>query len=82
MKLEIEQAANGYVVKWWEDDVKHQMAFEETNTGDGEVECFARLLWFVKEHFGMSGSKYDQYRIRITTENEYADGVYPQREDS
>jgi hypothetical protein len=71
--LEIEKVENGYFTKWWEMDepeqIKHQMVFEETDTEDGEVECFARLLWYITEHFGMVGSKHDKYRIRITTDN-------------
>jgi hypothetical protein len=85
MNLEVERTDNGFLAKWWEDEapepVKHIMVFEETDTEDGEVECFARLLWYVTEHFGMVGSKHDKYRIRITTENENADTLYPQRED-
>jgi hypothetical protein len=73
MNLEIITTDNGYFVEWWENEepepIKHMMAFEETDTEDGEVECFARLLWYITEHFGMVGSKHDKYRIRIETVN-------------
>jgi hypothetical protein len=74
MNLELERTDNGYLAKWWEmeepEPVWHQMSFEETNSEDGEIECFARLLWYVTEHFGMVGSKHDLKRIRISTEND------------
>jgi hypothetical protein len=79
MNLEIESTDNGYLARWWEmeepEPVKHQMSFEETDAEDGEVECFARLLWHCVEHFGMVGSKHDKYRIRITTGGEDADDL-------
>jgi len=85
MNLEIITTDNGYLAEWWENEepepIKHMMVFEETDTEDGEVECFARLLWYITEHFGMYGSKHDRRRIRITTGGEDADSIYPQRED-
>jgi hypothetical protein len=85
MNLEIERTDNGFLAKWWADEepepVKHIMVFEEHITETSELECFARLLWYIVEHFGMVGSKHDLSRIRITTENKNADTLYPQRED-
>jgi hypothetical protein len=45
-------------------------AFEEGETQWGSVECFQRLLYAIVDHFGMTGSKHDARRIRITTGGE------------
>lgn len=72
--LEIIKADNGYIAEYWEEieseQVKTQVVFEEAETEHGNVECFARLLWYVTEHFAMTGSKHDARRIRITTGGE------------
>lgn len=68
--LEIIRTLNGYAAVWREDHAYVEMSFEEDDSEFGEVECFARLLWWITEHFGMIGSKHDKRRIRITTGGE------------
>lgn len=67
MTIEILRTTNGYTAIWREDDQYLERSFEEDESQYGEVECFARLLWWIVEHFGMIGSKHDERRIRITT---------------
>jgi hypothetical protein len=70
----VKRAVNGYVVSFWEKedgvDVESEFAFEESETEHGEIECFQRLLYYITDHFGFTGSKHDKRRIRITTDND------------
>jgi hypothetical protein len=83
-QIDVEKVENGYVVEFWEwadeggEEIKTRMVFEDMDDmgEDSGVECFARLLWYITEHFGMIGSKHDLKRIRISTEN---DDVSPQK---
>lgn len=69
--IEVNKVDNGYTVSFWEDEddfaAKTQLVFEEDDGEHGEIECFKRLLWYIRDHYGMTGSKYDKNQIRITT---------------
>lgn len=78
--LRIIKGDNGFRCNWLEDldeggdDARIcETVFEEEESEHGEIEAFARLLWFVTEHFGMVGSKHDEKRIRIEIDNGEAD---------
>ena len=64
----VERVDNGFVASYLE-EVDGE--FEERRScfeGNGDdVEAFQRLLWFVTDYFGMTGSKHDKKRITITT---------------
>jgi hypothetical protein len=75
--LRITKNENGYRCNWLEDLESTEArimetVFEEAETEHGEIEAFERLLCFITEHFGCSGSKHDKKRIRITIDNEEA----------
>ncbi len=71
--LRITKGDNGYRCNWLEDyddmpgSMVFETVFEEEESEHGELEAFERLLWFITEHFGMTGSKHDARRISITT---------------
>jgi hypothetical protein len=67
--IEIEKVSNGYVCKWWADGaddemIKNQLVFEEQDGERGELDAFVSLVHFLAEHFSVSGSKHDKYRLR------------------
>lgn len=74
--LRITKGDNGYRCNWLEetDDFGavrvYEIVQEEMESEHGEIECFQRLLWFITEHFAMTGSKHDERRINITTGGE------------
>ena len=73
--IEITRVDNGYTVGWYEsgdDDemLEHHVVFEETDEKHGDIACMVKLLWFVTEHFGMTGSKHDEKRIGINTDGQ------------
>lgn len=41
------------------------LAFEEPDTEIGELEAMQKLLWFVKEHFGVFHSKHNKQNLVI-----------------
>ena len=68
--LDIIKAENGYIVEYLDfgedgETSQHQTVFEEQDNEKGELDCMVDLLYFVKEHFGIYGSKHDRYRINI-----------------
>jgi hypothetical protein len=67
-EIRIRNAVNGYAVT--SPDIVGMMVFEVMDTEHGEIECFKRLLYSIVDHFGMTGSKHDARRIRITTGGE------------
>jgi hypothetical protein len=74
-EIEIEKVQNGYVCKWWEeadDDelVKGQRVFEEQDSARGDLDAFVSLCWFLAEHFGVYGSKHDEFRLRCEVVNQ------------
>ncbi len=70
--IEIKKAENGYVAKWWEemeDDDKweeHTRIFEEIDSD--ELDAAKAMLIFVKEYFGIYGSKHDKRRLVVSIE--------------
>jgi hypothetical protein len=68
--LGIQKVENGFLTLFEEDGVYTQNVFEESDDEHGEIECFKRLLYSIVDHFGMTGSKHDARRIRITTGGE------------
>lgn len=73
-ELSIERVSNGFIMKYWEDvedePTLQQVVFEEQETQHGEVENFKHLLYSITEYFGLTGSKHDERRIKITTGGE------------
>lgn len=79
-QIELERVQNGYTARWWEDAdddnlVKEQRVFEEQDTPKGELDAFVALVWFLAEHFGVYGSKHDEFRLRceVADQREGAD---------
>ena len=66
MKLTIETAQNGWVVKESDGDFERVYCFSYDSVAGGDVEAFSGLLWNVTELCGMSGSRYDEKRIYIS----------------
>ena len=68
--LVIDKADNGYTAEYLDEEedgrmVKHQSVFEMTDDEKGELNCMVNLLYFIKEHFGIYGSKHDRYLLNI-----------------
>jgi len=68
--LEIIKADNGYIAEYSDlgedgEPSQHQMVFEEHDDEKGELDCMVNLLYFVKEHFGIYGSKHDRYWLQM-----------------
>lgn len=66
MKLTIETAHNGWVVKESDESFERLYCFSYDSIAGGDVEAFSSLLWHVTETLGMSGSRYDEKRIYIS----------------
>jgi hypothetical protein len=79
-ELKIEKCINGFTAEWWEDgepeDIRHRMLFEAQDTETGEMEAFTSLVYFLQDHFGLSGSKHDHYRVKcaVVDQREGEDG--------
>jgi len=71
--LNITKAANGYVLRWDDEDedgatVSHTEVIQDgpdDNADTGELKSGEELLWWVMDYFGFGGSKHDAERIRI-----------------
>lgn len=72
-ELMISKVDNGFIASFWEEgedgaeSVKTQIVFEDDNSEYGHLECFQRLLYYITEHYAMTGTKHDARRIRIMT---------------
>jgi hypothetical protein len=72
--IEIERVQNGYIAEWWEDAegerVSLERIFEEQDTPTGELDAFVAMVRFLAEHFGVAGSKHDEFRLRCDVINQ------------
>ncbi len=74
MKLTIETADNGYVLTYYDSEIKEtrHIAVEDLEKG---VDCISgarltqKLLYEVMEYFGIFGSKHDEEQIRVVLED-------------
>ena len=68
--VSIWRASNGYIVQ----DGSGVTVCEDVEMDEsGEQDAAARLLWTVLDSVGMSGSKHDRYRVRVTVLDQKAD---------
>lgn len=67
--IDIEKADNGYVASWVEEGeeenyyITHKLLFEDKE--DDELDSMLKLLYFIKEHFGVNYSKHQKRNINI-----------------
>ena len=75
-ELKIIQIENGFICEY--DDQNEdgngthtvKLVFEDLNNDEfSYLDTFTRMLYYIVEHFGMSGSKHDKKRIKISTKN-------------
>ena len=65
--LTIERCDNGYSVFFYDEEQARErmVIFEEPDTEIGELLAMHKLLWFVKEHFGVFHSKHNKQNLVI-----------------
>jgi hypothetical protein len=68
MKLTIEQADNGYVLSYYDSDIKEKryITIEEEAT---EARTTQKLLYSLIEYFCIMGSKHDTERVYVVLKN-------------
>ncbi len=74
MKLTITQADNGYILEYYDPEIKEtrHIAVEDLDKG---VDCISnarltqKLLFEIMEYFGIFGSKHDEEQLRIVLED-------------
>ena len=74
MKLIIENADNGYILTYYDPEIKEtrHIAVEDLDKGVGcisSARLTQKLLWEIIEFFGIYGSKHDEEQIRIVLED-------------
>ena len=69
MKLTIETAQNGWVVKESDEDFERLYCFSYDSIAGGDVEAFSSLLCHLTDILGMVGSRYDEKRIYISVKS-------------
>ena len=69
MKLTITQADNGYILDYYDEEIKEQrfIAIEDVSLSGARLT--QKLLWEIMEYFGIFGSKHDEEQIRIVLED-------------
>lgn len=67
-KITIEKVDNGYMVEYLSEmgDGNEKTLFEENEEDD--INCMQRLLYFIKEHFGIYYSKHNKKNLVINIE--------------
>lgn len=73
MELNIEQARNGYILHWWEDQgeecvLENRLVCEDTEGAWGELEAAQKMLYAVLEYFGVYSSKHNRHNLVIKIE--------------
>jgi hypothetical protein len=68
--MKIEYADNGFLIELEDEDnegkkVKRFVVFEE----EDELENMKKLLWYIKEHFGVFYSKHNKQNLEIEVKN-------------
>lgn len=66
MKLTIETAQNGWLVKESDQSFERLYCFSYDSIAGGDVQAFSDLLCHLTDTLGMSGSRYDAKRIYIS----------------
>ncbi len=74
MKLTITQADNGYILTYYDPEIKEtrHIAVEDL---DERVDCISgarltqKLLFEIMEYFGIFGSKHDEEQLRLVLED-------------
>ena len=66
-KLEIKKISNGYILKGRFDDgeIVTTHIIEEEDEEDSDLEAMEKLLWEVKEYFGIYYSKHNKKNLVI-----------------
>lgn len=80
MDLTIKQADNGFVLSYYDPEIKEKrnIAIEDV---DKDVDCITearltqKLLWEVMEHFGIFTSKHDEEQLKIIIVNKEGEEV-------
>ena len=73
-EVTITNAVNGFIVSYntsledGDNDVIRTKRKVFENIDEGELEAMENVLWFLIEHFGKSGSRYDKERLKIVRE--------------
>jgi len=69
-EIRITKVDNGYVIEYPNDmGVKDIAVIEEPEEMDGEKKAGVALLWWLIDHFGLRGSKYDEWRVTAMLEH-------------
>lgn len=69
--ITIDQANNGYILKWYSDDAQEWVTevYEVDEWKEnGEETAAVELLWNVVERLGVISSKHDKYRVFIAVD--------------
>jgi len=74
MKIQIQRASNGFIVKELDavdyegNTIECKFVFEDTDdySSDGEKEAFVKLAQYLSNYFSVQGTKHDKKRIDIT----------------
>ena len=62
----ITKADNGFVIEYLGSEPSTEVITEEDTFDDkGELEAMQKLLWTIKEHFGIHYSKYNKFNLEI-----------------
>jgi hypothetical protein len=69
MKLQIELADNGYVLSYWDDELK-DLRYIVVDDDSSDARITQKLLWEIIEYFNLSGSKHDEERCRVVIKNQ------------
>lgn len=69
------RASNGYILKWYDEDDEgneypQTLVIEEV---DGELKAAQKMLWEVKEFFGIYYSKHNKKNLVVKIEGENED---------
>lgn len=67
MKIIVEQVDNGYIMEYLDEDKNKR---KEVIQDEGELECMARLLLQIKEHFGIFHNKHSEMNLVVRVEND------------
>jgi len=71
VRLTIEDADNGFVLRYEDADTKSERFIAvEDDEHASEARNGRKLLWAVMEHFGMFGSKHDDERIHVVIKDQ------------
>lgn len=80
MGLEIKQADNGFVLTYFDEELKEFRHIAVEDVGEGsdclsEARITEKLLFEILEYFGIWGSKHDEERIHISVVNQKGEEI-------